>query len=123
MELFGIVLVLPAAFVTSAVYAALLERLVRDRARVAGAMRGGAEVVLALLLAEFVAVLSAGAVRCREALGPAFWTAHQALFVLGVPALVTRMALWPGRPWWSRWFVVAAAGAVFALAVVLLHTR
>jgi hypothetical protein len=121
MELFGIVLAIPAAFIASAIYAALLQRLVRDRARLSGALRAGGGVVLALLLAEGIAVVSTGAVRCRELLGPVFWVTHQALFVLGVPALVTRMALQPGRPWWSRWFVAAAAGAVLALAVVLLQ--
>jgi hypothetical protein len=67
-----------------------------------------------------VLLVTIGAVRSRAIIGPAFYAAHFALFILGTPALANVLVLWPPKGV-VRWFWAVPICAVFAVALVLLQ--
>jgi|RhiMetdeSRZDD1v2_1073273.scaffolds.fasta_scaffold625072_2 branched-subunit amino acid transport protein len=118
MELFGVVFSVPAAFLASIVYAALLKRLPlpEQLKRLAKWISAG---VLAALVVEWVLLLTIGPVRCRATLGPAFYAAHVVVFLLAIPSLVNLLVLARRETAWSSWVAVGVLSAVLALPVVL----
>jgi hypothetical protein len=118
MELFGIVLAVPAAFVASVVYASILRRI-----RLAGVFRRavawGSYVILCGLLIEWVALIAVGAVGCRTAIGPMFFILHLVIYFLAVPALVNLLVLEAPDTGWSSWLAVGVFGGMLAFPMVL----
>jgi hypothetical protein len=120
MELFGIVLSVPAAFVASLVYCFLLANVVIRIEPLRRAMWGVSVFVLLAFALEVALLISVGAVRSRAIIGPTFYAAHVALFFLGTPALANLLVLWRPRGI-LRWYWAVPLCTLFAVGLVLLQ--
>jgi hypothetical protein len=121
MEIVGIILSVPAAFVCSMLYCLLLVKVILKLERLAYILRLLSIVVLALFVVEIVLLITLGSVRGREILGPGFYATHVALFFLGPPALANLLVLKPGPQPYRRWYVAALMCTGFAFCLVLLQ--
>lgn len=93
MELFGIILSIPAASIASAVYAVVLTSILKRLSFLTAPLLIGSSVILVTLVIEAVLLLTLGAVRIHGAIGPAYFRLHLALFLFGVPALANVLVL------------------------------
>jgi hypothetical protein len=121
MEIFGIILSVPVAFVASVVYCFLLARVV---VRVETLRRMLWFVSIGVLVAfgvEVILLLTLGAVRARGLLGPGFYVGHVILFFLGTPALANVLVLRKRPKRLVQWYLAVPLCTVFALALVLLQ--
>lgn len=121
MELFGIAQSVPIAFVFSALYCFLLERVVCRHERLSRWLRLVSGFVLGLLAVEIVLLIARGAVRSRDLLGPGFYVAHLVVFFLGTPALANLLVLRPRRGSLASWYVATVLCTVSAFFLVLLQ--
>ena len=121
MEIFGIVLSIPAAFVACTLYCLFLVKLISRFDRVSRWLRLGSHIVLALFSFELVLLITLGAVRSRGVLGPGFYVAHTFFFFLGAPALANSLVLRPGGGFFAKWYVATVLCTVFAFFLVLLQ--
>lgn len=117
MEIFGIILSIPAAFGTSMLYCLFVAKVLSRSERLIPWLRAASRIVLVLLAVEFILVVSFGAVRCRAFFGPAFYAVHLALFFICIPALAN-LLVFRHR---ERWYLVPFVCAGFALAIVLFQ--
>jgi len=120
MELFGIILSVPAAFVASTIYSFLLAKIVLRLEPLRRLMFAVSVAVLGAIALEVTLVVTLGAVRVRELAGPWFYAVHLLLFVLGTPALANVIVLKP-RPKYFSWFVAVPFCTVLALGLVLMQ--
>ena len=119
MELFGIVLAVPAAFITAAIYA-LLMRVVLPHRLITRPVLWLSIAVLGGLLIEWAALLAVGPLRSRAIMGPAFYPLHLVLFFLAVPALANLFIIkGGGANKRGSWFTVALLSSLLALPLVL----
>ena len=121
MELFAVVLSCPAALVATALYCLLLNKIIGVRPSVRALFLAVSRVILVLIAVEFVLFATAGAVRGREVIGPAFYPAHLVLFLLGTPALANVLVLRPDPGVFSRWYIVAPICSIFTVVLVLMQ--
>ncbi|MGH9579234.1 MAG: hypothetical protein ACRD3R_17485, partial [Terriglobales bacterium] len=121
MELFGIVLSIPVAFVASMVYCLFLAKLVSRSDRLSRWLLRASHIVLLLFSVELVLLVALGAVRSRGLLGPGFYVAHIFFFFVGTPALANSLVLRSGRGFFAKWFVAGVLCTMFALFLVLLQ--
>ncbi len=121
MEIFGIVLSIPAAFVASMLYCLLLIKFVSNADRVSRWLRFASRIVLVLFSVELLLLITLGAVRSRGLLGPGFYVAHVFFFFFGTPALANLLVLRPRRGFSSKWYVATVLCTVFAFFLVLLQ--
>ena len=126
MELFGIALSVPAAFIASIVYGKILVKLVLQFSYIRRWLWAASILVLVLFAAEVLFISTLGIQRSNSYLGPIFETSHLLLFFLGTPALATFLLLRPRSrlpegPYTYKILIVAALCTVFALAHVLLQ--
>ena len=119
MELFGIVLSVPAAFVASTVYSFVVQWLMSKLPWLTKPALIVSMVVLAVLVIEWCLLGVVGAARSHEIAGPLFYPLHLVVFFLSVPALANILVLMRPRGGFWRLLLVAMACAVFALPVVL----
>ncbi len=122
MELFGIVLAMPAAFVAGALHSLALRFVLRrwPLGTVAGTVALGCSVaVLAGLGLEWVALATYGPARLQSATGGVFFPIHLALFFLSIPAFANVLVVKQGDTRLGSWFTVGVLCAVLALPVVL----
>ena len=120
MELFGILFSVPAAFLASVVYAAVLKHMPLPHPLKPLAKWASLAVLFALVV-EWTLLVSFGAVRCRASIGPSFYVVHSIIFFLAVPALVNILVLSHRdrvRSWWLM-IGVGVLSAVLAFPVVL----
>jgi hypothetical protein len=120
MELFGVALSVPVAFVSSALYCFLLIRVVCNHERLSRRLRLVSGVVLAMFAVEIALLIALGSVRSRGLLGPSFYVAHVVVFFLGPPALANLLILSRRGPL-VKWYVASALCTVFAFFLVLLQ--
>jgi len=121
MEIFGIILSVPVAFVASAVYCFLLARVVVHVEMLRRTMRLLSVGVLIAFGAEVILLLTLGAVRARALLGPGFYVGHVILFFVGTPALANVLLLRKTPKRLVRWYLAVPLCTVFALVLVLLQ--
>ena len=121
MENFGMMFSVPAAFVLSTIYCALLMKVVRRFDGLRRFLFAASLFVLGLFLVELILLVSLGAVRSRAIIGPSFYVAHTALFFLGVPALANALVLRGQGPLVGRQYVAVVVCTVFAFFLVLLQ--
>ena len=76
MEIFGIFLSIPAAFVISMPYCLFVAKVVSRSGRLISWLRIVSQIALVLLVAEVILVASIGSVQSRAALGPGFYVVH-----------------------------------------------
>jgi hypothetical protein len=118
MEMFGILFSMPAAFVASITYGAILRRLSLP-ALLRQAATWASAGILGALVAEWTLLATIGTVASRAALGPAFYVVHIAIFFLAVPSLVNLLVLKGGDTVLGWWVTVGVLSGMLALPLVL----
>jgi hypothetical protein len=121
MELFGIALSVPVAFIASSLYCMLLVKFVSRSTGLSRALRIASYFLLTLFAIEVLLLLTLGSVRSRALLGPGFYVVHFLIFLAGVPALANILVLRSKRGVFANWYVVAALCTLFAFCLVLLQ--
>jgi len=119
MELFGVVGSAPAAFVAAAMYSLAVRWLVRRQPRAGGVLVSVSIFVLVGLVVEWILLGTAGAVRSRSIVGPAFYPTHLALFLLSIPALANILVVNLDAEQPTFWLVVGFLCALLAVPVTL----
>jgi hypothetical protein len=120
MEIFGIILSVPATFLASLVYCYLLATIVIRLDFLRRAMWLVSVLVLIAFAIEVTLLVTVGSVHSRALIGPMFYVAHVALFFLGTPALANVLVLRQPREL-VRWYWAVPACTLFAFALVLLQ--
>ena len=121
MELFGIVLSIPVAFVASMLYCLLPAKVISKSAIFSHWLRITSYAVLSLFTVEILFLITIGAVRSRGLLGPGFYVAHVVFFFLSPPALANVLVLQQKRRILNKWWVAGAICTIFAFGLVLLQ--
>jgi hypothetical protein len=121
MELLGMALSIPVAFVASSLYFILLVKIVSKSDRLSRALRIASYIVLTLFAIELLLLLTFGSVRSRAFLGPGFFVAHILIFFAGTPAFANILVLRSKRGVFANWYVVAVLCTLFAFCLVLLQ--
>lgn len=109
----------PAAFVAAVIYSLVIRSLLRRRPGAARPLGRVSVIVLAGLILEWVLLATAGAVRSRGVIGPVFYPAHLAVFLLSVPALANILVVTLDTEQRSFWFVVGLLCALLAVPLAL----
>ena len=121
MELFGIVLSIPVAFVVSMLYCLFLARIVLRFEKPSQWLRGASYFVLTMFAVEVALLVTLGATRGRDILGRIFYEAHLGLFFFSTPALANVLVLRSRRRFFTQWYVAGAICTLFAFVLVLLQ--
>ena len=121
MELFGIALSVPVAFVASMLYCFFLDRVVFKFEGPRRWLLFTSYFVLVCFAAELVMLFALGAVRSGAILGHSFYVVHSTLFFLGVPSLAHFLLLRKRRRSVDRWYVAGVLCTAFAFFLVLLQ--
>ncbi len=121
MEMFGIILSIPVAFVASLLYCLFLVKLISGSDNLSRWFRFASYVVLALFAVEIVLLVTLGALRSRGIFGPGFYVAHMCFFFAGPPALANTLILRPGGGFFAKWYVATVLCTTFAFCLVLLQ--
>jgi hypothetical protein len=121
MELFGIVLSIPVAFVASMLYCLLAAKVISKAATLSRWLRIASCVVLGLFAVEILLLVTIGAVRARGLIGPGFYVAHVVFFFLCPPALANVLVLRLRRGSLSSWWLAGALCTMLAFGLVLLQ--
>ena len=121
MELFGIALSIPGAFVLSMIYCFVLKKVISRFDQVSLSFRVGSYIVLALFGLEVVFLITWGAVRSRGIFGPGFYGVHLLCFFLGTPALANLLVLRRRGGSIAKWYLAPILCTVFAFSLVLLQ--
>ena len=121
MEVFGIILSIPVAFLANLVYCFFLSRVVVRVETLRRLMWGVSIGVLASFAIELILLLTLGSVRARAVLGPGFYVGHVILFFLGPPALANVLVLYKGPKPPVAWYAAVPFCTVFAFFLVLLQ--
>jgi hypothetical protein len=118
VELFGIVLAIPAAFVAAAIYTSVMRFVLPYRPinRIAFWL---SIAVLSGLLFEWGGLVAMVAVHSRAIVGPAFYPAHLLLCLLALPALANLLIIKKSGTVLGACFTVAFLCSLLALPVVL----
>jgi hypothetical protein len=119
VELFGIAFSVPAAFVASAIYRALLLTGSKRWPLIRPVFIFASCLVLVAILAEWGILSVRGAVGTRVLIGRAYYLVHLLVFFLGCPALINVMVLPNPSKWQARWWVVLPLCTALALVLVL----
>ena len=118
VEVFGIILSIPAALIATAVYRVLLLLAAGKYHWISRLFRPVSYVVLGLFGLELILLVKYGAVASRGLVGPEFDALHLTVFVFGTPALANLLLL---RASPAKWSVVLPLCTVFAFVLVLLQ--
>ena len=121
MELLGIVLSVPVAFVASMLYCLVLAKVISKWIAFSRLIRRASYVLLTLFFVEILLLVTMGAVRSRGLLGPAFYVAHMVFFFLCTPALANVLVLQQKRTIVARWWVAGLICTAFAFCLVMLQ--
>jgi len=121
MEILGIMLSVPVAFVCCTLYCLFLAKVVSKHNAPSRLLRTSSPFILALFLVELILLIAFGAVRSRGLLGPGFYLVHIILFSLGPPALANVLVLRTGNRPPRPWYLAAIVCTVFAFVLVLLQ--
>jgi hypothetical protein len=119
MELFGILLSIPGAFVLSLLYRSLLLQAAPRFPWIGRVFRPASYAVLALLALELIGLVTIGAPRSRALLGPLYEVLRGLIFFLATPALINLLMLRTGAP--MKWYVVAPVCTALAFGLVMLQ--
>jgi hypothetical protein len=121
MELLGIVLSIPVAFVISVLYCFFLARVVRKLSHFIGWLRAGFYLILTLFVVELLLLIVLGTGRSNSLIGRGFYAMHIAIFLLGIPAVANLLVLSERKGMLSKWYVAAVVCTVFAFLQVLIQ--
>src|SRR5262245_28134582 len=121
MELFGIVLSVPAAFIASIGYCFVPAKMVIWFDKVSRCLWWTSAGLLMAFVIELILLSTVGPVRARQLIGATFYPAHLLLFFLGTPALANVLILRKKSAFLRRWYAAVPLCTVLALALVLLQ--
>jgi hypothetical protein len=121
MELLGIALSVPVAFVANVVYCFFLSRVVLSRGTLRQMMWLVSLGVLSAFIVEIVLLVTLGPVPARARLGPGFYVGHTIIFFLGPPALANVLVLYKGSKRPLAWYFAVPFCTLFAFVLVLLQ--
>jgi hypothetical protein len=121
MEMFGILFSIPAAFVASTVWCAILVQIVNRFERLSRWLYTVSLIVLVAFLSEVVLLITLGAVQSRGIIGPVFYVVHSAIFFLGTPALANVALLHRRSAVLKLWYLVPIPCTILALGLVLMQ--
>jgi hypothetical protein len=121
MELFGIALSVPVAFLANLGYCFFLSRVVVRVETLRRLMWRVSTGVLVAFAIELALLLTLGSVRASEVLGPGFYVGHVLLFFLGPPALANVLVLYKGPQPPVAWYAAVPFCTIFAFVLVLLQ--
>jgi hypothetical protein len=119
MELFGMMLSVPAAFVATVVYSFMISRFDTKFPSFKTPVLVASIVVLIALALEWCLLGTVGALRGREMIGPAFYPLHLTVFFLSIPALANIIVLSKPESGLGRWLAAGVLCAVLDFPVVL----
>src|SRR5215467_1823900 len=105
MELVGIALSVPVAFLANLVYCFFLSWVVLPRRTLRRFLWTASAFVLGAFATEIGLLTTLGAVRARALLGPGFYVGYLVLFFLGPPALGNVLVLYAGQRRPLRWYL------------------
>jgi hypothetical protein len=121
MELFGIILAIPVAFVASVAYCYFLTKIIAPIDLLRKVMWVASAGVFFLLAVEIALLATIGTVRSRASIGPVFYLAHLAIFFLGTPSLANVIILRNPRATFRQLWCAVSVCTVFAVALILLQ--
>ena len=121
MEIFGILLSIPAALVSSTVYSFLLWKFVSRWPRISEWLRRVSWGVLVTCAVEGVLILTIGTLRTRVLVGSMFYPVHLFIFFASPPALANLLVLQPKRTPISSWYVAPVFCTMLAFGLVLMQ--
>ena len=119
MESFGIILSVPAAFISSIIYAVVLRKVTTKLPFLIFPLLWASVIVLMIGLLEFCSIATVGTISLREAVGGLHYPIHIGLFFLTLPALANIMRLQNRFCLLSRWYSIGSLCAVIGLCIVL----
>jgi hypothetical protein len=121
MDVFGLVLAIPAVVVANICYVLLvwfgLSRLIKLRPWLLWPSR----LVIALAASDVIVVASLGAVTARRLIGPAFDWLHLLVFLLGAPSLANLLVLTPKGRSFQRLIAVTVLCSAFGVFLVFFQ--
>ncbi len=121
MELFGIMFSVPVSFVVSSIYALIIKKITTKWTIVVVPIFWISGTILALLILEFFAVLTLGAIKLRETIGTLYYPLHIFLFFLFWPSLANLMGMQRRIAFLSKWYIIGITCAFLGLCVTLLQ--
>jgi hypothetical protein len=121
MEVLAIALSVPLAIVASVVYCFVLGKVIARFETPSRWLRRASFIIVGLITLEFVLVLTVGAVKSRQLIGPGYYIVHLVGFFLGMPALANILLLSQRTPGVKRLLVAAGICAVFGVSLVFLQ--
>jgi hypothetical protein len=119
MEIFGIILSIPAAFIASIFYAFVLRKVTTKMPFLILPLLWISVIVLIIGLFEFCCIAAIGTLRLREAIGALYYSIHTGLFFLTLPALTNIMRLQKRFSFLSKWYSIGGLCAVVGLCLAL----
>ncbi len=119
MELLGIILSFPTAFVASIVYAFILKKVTTKLPFLVLTMLWVSVIVLIVGLLESFCLVLVGTLRLREAIGMLYYPIHETIFILTLPALINIMRLQNRFSFLSKWYSIGSLCAVIGAGIVL----
>ncbi len=121
MELFGIIFSIPVSFVGSSIYAFIIKKITTKWTVLVVPIFWISGTILALLILEFFAVLTLGAIKLRETIGTLYYPLHIFLFFLFWPSLANLMGVQRRIAFLSKWYIIGITCAFLGLCVTLLQ--
>lgn len=119
MELFGILLTIPGAFVFTLVYRSLLMIVAPRFPWIAKFIRPASYFILSLFALEVIGLVTIGALRSRALVGPLYEPGRAVVFFLATPALINLLVLQQRKV--LKWYVVGPVCTALAFALVMLQ--
>ena len=119
MELFGIILSIPAAFIASIIYAFIIRKITIKLPLLILPLVWVSTFVLIIGFLEFCCLLVFGTLKLNETIGSLYCQIHTALFFLMLPAIATIMRLQNRFSILSKWYAIGSFCAVIGLCIVL----
>lgn len=121
MEIVGIILSIPMAFITSSIYSILIKKIINKWKPLAKPVFWISALILSLVCLEFLGVIIMGTLTLRQELGQLYYPIHSCLFILTLPSLVNIMVIQKRIHFLSKWYTIGVICALFGLSVVILQ--
>jgi hypothetical protein len=121
MDVFGLVLGIPAVVVANIVYVLVARFGLIRFPRLRPWLIWTSFLVVVIAALDIIIVLTLGAVAARTLAGPAFWRVHLIAFVCGAPSLANVMILARQGMWFRHWYATAALCCLFGVFLLFLQ--
>jgi hypothetical protein len=121
MDVFGLVLAIPAVVVANIVYVLVARFGLTRLSSLRPWLLWASYLVVAIAALDVIVVLTLGAVAARTLAGPAFWAFHEVVFVFGAPSLANVLILTRRGVWFRYWYATAALCCLFGVFLVFFQ--